>query len=984
MTPRGLYALPPGVDFAAETARGLVERFRGQPPEALAQATLYANSGRTLTAIRDRLIASGPLLLPRLRLIGELGEGPLAPRLARELDLGALIAGLVTAQSGLASGQAVPALARSLAALMEEMQREGCGPEALDRIDVAEHAEHWRLAHDFLSIAADWYLTGPPQDRAARQRAAAEAALRDWSEGRNLPPGPVIVAGSTGSQGATRLFLQAVASLPHGAVILPGFDPHQPVDTLGDPDDGDDHPQARFAPLVARFGQPLPWTDKAPAAPARNRLISLALRPAPVTDRWIEEGPSLGDLLPATGALTLIEAPDPQAEAEALALVIRDAVGRGEPVTLIAADRLLTRRITAALDRWRLIPDDSAGEPLSLTPSGLLLRQTADLFGQPLMLDSLIALLKHPLTASGWDTGGGDHLRLTRDLELDLRRHGPAFPDAAFLRGWPEKRRRALRQADAPDPLRDAWVAWLADWLDAAAPLAGDRKARALPDRLSDHVSLTEKLAAGPGEVAASRLWQGDDGELSKGVIEQLSRHARDRHMLTPRDYAELLLGQLQTQALRRAAEAHPLIRIRGPREARTEAVGLVLMAGLNEGGWPQPPSPDPWLSRQMRRQAGLTLPERLTGLAAHDFQQGVAAQTVVLSRAARDADAETVPARWLNRLTNLLGGLPGQNGPEALEAMLERGQVWLDLSARLTMPLASVPPAPRPAPVPPAGALREISVTQVSRLIRDPYSVYALKVLELRALAPLRPEPDEAMRGTVLHEILKRFLSPAPKAGMPADGLTALFLARAQEVLDEEVPWPVERAFWLARLQTIARPLMRDEAVRLTEGAPKVVEKSGSVALAGLGITLTARPDRIDIENDGRVHVYDYKSGKIPAEKEIEAFDKQLPLTAAMLMRGAFAEIGARQIAGTSYIHLGGDGKTFPRACPPDLAAATWDRLIELVAQYQHDGAGFLALAAPQLTTRGGDYDHLARRGEWSLATLAEPQPVGRGDDDD
>ena len=38
MTMRGLYALPAGVDFAAETVRGLLEHFRDRPPEALAQA----------------------------------------------------------------------------------------------------------------------------------------------------------------------------------------------------------------------------------------------------------------------------------------------------------------------------------------------------------------------------------------------------------------------------------------------------------------------------------------------------------------------------------------------------------------------------------------------------------------------------------------------------------------------------------------------------------------------------------------------------------------------------------------------------------------------------------------------------------------------------------------------------------------------------------------------------------------------------------
>ena len=55
-----------------------------------------------------------------------------------------------------------------------------------------------------------------------------------------------------------------------------------------------------------------------------------------------------------------------------------------------------------------------------------------------------------------------------------------------------------------------------------------------------------------------------------------------------------------------------------------------------------------------------------------------------MLTRARRDGESETVPSRWLNRLSNLLGGLPGQQGPQALAAMRERGRRWLDLAAAL------------------------------------------------------------------------------------------------------------------------------------------------------------------------------------------------------------------------------------------------------------------------------------------------------------
>ncbi|MCL4676705.1 MAG: hypothetical protein KJZ59_11995, partial [Pararhodobacter sp.] len=70
-------------------------------------------------------------------------------------------------------------------------------------------------------------------------------------------------------------------------------------------------------------------------------------------------------------------------------------------------------------------------------------------------------------------------------------------------------------------------------------------------------------------------------------------------------------------------------------------------------------PKPDPWFNRPMRLAAGLLLPERQIGLSAHDFQQAIGGAEVVLAHATRNAEAETVPSRWLNRLTNLVAGLP-------------------------------------------------------------------------------------------------------------------------------------------------------------------------------------------------------------------------------------------------------------------------------------------------------------------------------------
>ncbi|MFN3525113.1 MAG: double-strand break repair protein AddB [Paracoccus sp. (in: a-proteobacteria)] len=967
----GLYALPPGVDFADEFVRGLLARFADQPPQALARVTVYVNATPTMSAIRRSLDARGPLLLPRLRSVTALDPGPqLMPTppeapLARQLQL----AQLVAARTDL-TAQSVPLLAQSLAELMAEMQREGRDLAALEAIDTGDHARHWQNALEFLRIAAGFYLDDPAQDRPARQRMAAEAAARDWPQGLDLPDGPVIVAGSTGSHGATRLFMQAVMALPQGAVVLPGYDFDQPQTVWDSLDErAEDHPQARYAPLLTA-GAPRRWTDAAAPCAARNRLISLALRPAPVTDQWIAEGPDLPDLIPATKALTLIEADQPGQEAEAIALVMRDAAERGEEITLIAADSGLIRRVTGALDRWHIRPDDSAGRPLPLTPPGLFLRQIGALFGEALTIDRLLILLKHPLTATGSEAvARNDILLQTRDLELHLRANGPAFPDAAFLRDWATK----------GDAVRKIWADWLAAMLDRIAPLARDRGPRPLPDRLADLIALAEALAGGPGgDVAASRLWQGKGGQMARAVLDHLAEHAAHGPAMAPGDFCALMISELQKKAEREDIAADHRLRIRGPREARIFGHGTVILSGLNEGGWPQPPSPDPWLSRQMRLAAGLPVPERQIGLAAHDFQQAVGAERVFLTRARRNAEAETIPSRWLNRLMNLMSGLPDRHGPQALAEMRARGRDWLAMAEALARPTGSAQPAARPAPIPPGTPFSDLPVTDVSLLIRDPYAVYAKRVLRLRPLSPLRPQPDASLRGQTLHAIVEALLRSNPDPDMPPAALKARFLALADQVLAEQVPWPAARAFWSARIHNIADQLVADELARRAEGRPVVIENRGRVAVAGFDVVLTARPDRIDLLHDGRVMIYDYKSGKPPSDKQIASFEKQLILEAAMARKGGFGDLGPVDVAGIRYIQLGDEGRSFDRDYSPELEGENWDGFVRLLDAYMTGAVGFTSMRAPEKLSFAGDYDHLARYGEWGLTDPARPEKVG------
>lgn len=965
-----VFALPPGADFAKALVKGLKARLAGQPPEAMARVTLFLNAEGMRQRVTEAFVNAGTGYLPQMRLVTDLsteaaflGIPPAVPPLRRRLLLAQLIAALLDRDPDLAPRAALYDLADSLAALLDEMQGEGVSPEAVADLDVANHSAHWARTRAFMSIVAP--LVSDPQAPDSQTRLARTIdGLADlWA---SKPPGPVIVAGSTGSRGTTLRLMRLVAALPQGALLLPGFDfdlPDHVWDGLADAMTAEDHPQYRFRRLFdmldCRPRDVQPWLDRTAPDPARNRLISLALRPAPVTDQWLAEGAALPDLREATQGMTLIEAPSPRAEALSVALILRHAAEQGRRAALMTPDRNLARQVTAALDRWGIRPDDSAGRPLSLSAPGRLLRHLVRLMGRRLTAEALIVVLKHPLTASAG--GRGPHLLLTRDLEMRLRRHGPAFPDAASLQAFADRK---------ATPEARIWTDWL------TALFAGLETVSTAP--LADHLarlrSLAEGLAAGPGMMGSGALWQETAGEKARAVLDSLGAEADYGGDFSPADFASLIDALLSREVVREAAETHPLISIRGTIEARVQGVDLLVLGGLNDGSWPQLPPLDPWLNRRMRQDVGLLLPERRVGLSAHDFQQAAGAAEVILTRARRDAEAEAVPSRWLNRLTNLLSGLPQRHGPEALAEMRRKGADWLRLAALLDVPEERQLPAPRPSPRPPlATRPRELAVTGIEKLIRDPYAVYARNILRLYPMDPLHQAPDARLRGSALHSILEAFVRQRRLSESRAEARGRL-MATAAQVLLEEAPWPAARMLWLARLDRVADSFLDADA---TGGTAVVIEDRGRVALAGLDFTLTAKPDRIDEMPDGRLHILDYKTGTPPSEKQIRHFAKQLLLEVAMAERGGFTKLGERDVAQATYVGLGSAPKTVELDLSNDAAGKAWEELHRLIARYRDPSQGYTARRAVEQTGFAGDYDHLARYGEWGLTDTPQPEDL-------
>ena len=961
--PVPLFALPPGADFPAELVAGLLDRMQAAPPEAMARVTLIVNTQRMRRRVVEQLQGHGARLLPRILLVTEVATlsnlpqpQPVSP-LRRRLVLSVLLDRLLATGTTHFPRAALYELADSLAALVEEMQGEGVSPDRIAALDVANHSAHWSRTQAFLGIVTE-ALSGDAPDAETVLRRVVSDLSETWAV--TPPPGPVILAGSTGSRGTTALLMQAIAQLPQGAIVLPGFDfdlPPRVWDGMDDVLVSEDHPQFRFRRMMDLLGcgprDVQPWTTAPAPDPQRNRLVSLSLRPAPTTHQWLAEGPDLPDLVTATQGLTLIEAPSPRAEAVAIALILRKAAQDGTCAALVSPDRNLTRRVTAALDRWGIRPDDSAGRPLALSAPGRLMRQIAALFGQKLTADALLALLKHPLAFSG--DGRGPHLILTREFELTIRRNGPAFPTASSVRLWAEQ---------SGLPMAEDWARIIAETLCGHESLGR----QSLAEFVALHLRVTERLAAGFDASGGGELWKKAAGEEAAKALAELRQEAPAAGEMTPLDYAGIFLGVLQRHEVRETESVHPGIMIWGTLESRVQGADLVILGGLNDGTWPAQPPADPWLNRAMRKEAGLLLPERRIGLSAHDYQQAVAAPQVVLSRSKRGAEAETVASRWLNRLVNLMEGLPERRGPEALAAMRARGDHWLQLAQAFDA-APKLDAAQRPSPRPPVAARpRKLSVTEIKTLIRDPYAIYARHVLKLKPLDPLRAEADPRLRGVVLHEILEVFLRHG-------NGTRESLLAITDAVLTERVAWPLARTIWRSRIAKAADEFLAFSAS--TGGQPVLMEEKGAVKLAGLDFTLTGKPDRIDRLEDGRLLLIDYKTGAPPTPAQQEHFDKQLLLLAAMAEGGGFQGLDAEEVARVVYVGLKAQLKKAEIVLEPGQVAEVWAEFAKLISAYAQPGQGYTARRALEKTDDPSDYDHLSRYGEWEMTGAPNPESL-------
>ena len=1040
-----IFSIPAGVPFAPTLARALVDGalIAGFPgaggPLALADATIYVPTQRAAAALARALVAASggaSLILPRIAPLGAFepsrdAPDPLADDAFAEDQLPAAVGerarrmtltrltrawgqalrgairgvdadGLLTFDAAepplVATSPAQAfALAGDLAGLIDDFIIEGVEPERLADLVADRFDPYWGVTLDFLKIAfahwPAWLAERGLVDRARRAALAIDAEIEALAAG--LKRGPTIVAGSTGANSATARLMSAVARAPQGAVVLPDLD--RDLDDaawslLGDPD-GEavgvaGHPQAILYRLleivgVGRDAAP-PLGEASPALAARARFLSEALRPADSTDAWRRDrsdtaGQALSEaaIESALASVAIVEAADENEEALALACAMREALDTpGRTAALITPDVAVARRVAAELARWGIEVEPSAGRPLGETQAGVFAR-LALAAARDFAPSTLAALFGDRLMRLGRTRRAFDDA--ARALEIGVLRvvlppGGLADHATALAAG------RAAQRAAHAHPARQRLTD--ADWSAAAALLADSAAALAPLRALGSDAPLADFVAAHRAALAALAAedcdWRdASGGEALEALLEDWAAEVDPGFRCSLADYAALFSAVLAAERAPPSRAYHPRLQILGLLEARLLAFDLALVAGLDETVWPPAAETDAFLNRSMRAALGLSPPERRIGQTAHDFVAALGAPQAIVSRARKRGGAPTVASRFLQRIAAVAG-------ETAYAAAKARGARYLALAQALDRPVA-YRPRRRPEPKPPL-ALRpsQLSVTRIETLRRDPYAIFAERILELAPLAPVGPEIGPREIGDMWHAALQAYGEAFVDGAPPAEARGRL-LAFAQEHFAAPLADPSFRALRWPRIVAGLDAFLAFDAERRAAAERVLVERKGKFEFPlddGSRFTLAARADRIEILSGGGAALIDYKTGAPPGPNEVKVgFAPQLTLEATMLANGAFDGAPAIETREALYFKLGGAaGGEVKRLKFDDfraVAARHFDGLKALLAQFADPATPYPPRLFPKFAKRAGDYDHLARVKEWSATAGQSDEPT-------
>ena len=392
------------------------------------------------------------------------------------------------------------------------------------------------------------------------------------------------------------------------------------------------------------------------------------------------------------------------------------------------------------------------------------------------------------------------------------------------------------------------------------------------------------------------------------------------------------LLEELTVRASGRGGAGQVLVA--EPLQIRARRFRAVFVCGLQEGTFPAPGAPEPFLSDERRRElnvaSGLRLRPREDALPRERYLfyscVSRATERLVLSWRSSDEEGnielaspfiadvvELLAPEWFGRRRRrLLADVVF----DPSEAPTERERARAEAAAVAPRSLEPGPP-------------QKLSDTALSRIRHneilsagalEAYADCPVKWLVERELQPalLGPEPEPMVRGSFIHDLLERLLSrlghAVTRESLPdAERILGELLEAEDSPLAPGRPASVRAAALRSVTADMRRYLLHEaatgcgwdpEALELRFGFD---EESRPALELSEGVRLRGMIDRLDVDGGGGAIVRDYKSGGTRAEYSGARWSADRQLQVALYMIAVRELLALEPVAGF-YQPLGGD----------------------------------------------------------------------------
>jgi ATP-dependent helicase/nuclease subunit B len=927
-----LLTVPAGESIAHLSAVHILAR---HTPETLAQAVVFVPNRRSVAVMRDAFaheLDGKATLLPRFIPLADIGDallgliGSAAFEILEAIPVAMPLAQqryILTQQVAIFERKHRPhvsldyamTMADALMELQENIARAGVSITRAQLLDLMpkNYAEHWRDAIEFLAILTDVWPSIEQEmgviTATAHELRVMEALATYWA--KQPPAYAVYAVGSTASQSVTAQLLKTIAHMPQGAVILPGIDPTMDAGEWEAIAAG--HPLFHLKQFLDGFA--IPPANVTPLVNAPRSIWLEASVPPAFVPKWPVR------ILPDHRSLRLIPCAQPEEEVRVISLLLREALENpAQHVALITPDERLMAQVASHMKRYDITVDRLNAGTLASTQIGSLWAVLLAALMEPERQLPLRSLLHHPLMA----------------IDPALRQ--------GLEKGW-----HGLNRSHAGHlPRHDA-------------NLNAHPNYAALAAFVKQIYKLSSQTMSASGWVNACRslleAWVEESGQAHDAVEAELAAiaYADGFGAMPIQDFAALLTDRLATPWRDAGLNTHPRIHLLTPVEARLQRFDCVIFANMVDDLWPGMHQPNPWMNLAASESLGLPDVAERVSLMAHDVLMLGSYGEVFLTYPRRAGGSPTTRSRFIERLLTLLAS------HRIAEADITAAHYasWAQMLYASDVYAPEAPATPRPTG---AQRPRRLPVTDIEKLVKDPFHIYAKHVLGLRKLDEIDASPEASDFGSLTHKAAEELSRHWDAEKRPA---TQSELAQmAQHALRELSERPSIDIFWRARLKNglhYVNHLEAEHRDALTHVACEEKIEQSFPLTGNEAITLYGRIDRVETRNTG-ITIIDHKTGQPPSQKEI--LDGRAPqLLAYSMLLGDRVEA----VQYWALPRLGTQGDITQAEITPEILAQFEAKLRSALLTMLDEATPFLARPNGGDDRFGGDYDGISRWDEWA-----------------